>query len=171
MTIAQSHDLDPYWESALNLTCPLISDVYVCTVVYVRVFWGGRSGESIRFISAAVRAMPSSKSCLKGTRAAVCDSECLLFSAVWYCFHSVPVPWFLPCYSLRLLLMKCAGWLKGIWTGQAHRHRAKEVGGFRMSVKYSWRKGSQHKEKSRVRGDREKNRLGNRYAEVEHIGS
>lgn len=92
----------------------------------------------------------------------------VLFSAVWYCFHPVPIPLFLPCYSLRLLLMKCTGWLKGIWTGQAHRHRAKEVGGFRMRVKYSWRKGSQHKETNQLDGI-EKKRLGNRYAEVEHM--
>lgn len=68
------------WLNALNLTCPLISEVYVCTVVYVWVFWGGRSGESIRFISAAVRAMPSSKCCLKEKRAAVYVTECLCCS-------------------------------------------------------------------------------------------
>ncbi len=68
------------WLNALNLTCPLISKEYVCTVVYVWVFGGGRSGESIRFISAAVRAMPSSKCCLKGKRAAVYVTECLCCS-------------------------------------------------------------------------------------------
>lgn len=146
------------WLNALNLTCALISEVYMCTVVYVWVFWGGRSGESIRFISAAVRVMPSSKCCLKGKRAAVYVTECLLFSAVPYCFRSVPIPWFLPCYSLRLTLMKCTGWLKGLWSGQAHRHGAKEVGGLRMRVKYSWRTGSKHKEKKRVRRNREKSR-------------
>lgn len=98
---------------------------YMCVRLCTCEFFG----ESIRFISAAVRAMPSSKCCLKGKRAAVYVTECLLFSAVRYCFHSIPVLRFLTCYSLHLALMKCTGWLKGLWSGQAHRHGAKEVGG------------------------------------------